>query len=324
MSLTAKQIKNELSLIEKGEDRTWGQLFITLDSVDKSGYWHCDSNSFTEWLSRNDWMFPVKSQMLWRYLAAGRFVRQEREGLLVKGIVVPELAEMSDAVSPENIEILAKLKRVIPEEKFAGYAEKVFTGNIKRKELRNTWQTYRPALEGKTARGRGVTEPCIDQQNPFQKRMLFEALTLESFQAAGASWTMIDRPVFYHVYLHVTPDGLRTRPNGLRLFPAVALVKPKDGLTQCHGLIMPSLARPPEKYILLSKYCDYLWAVELLIPEFKKYTSPLGLSNLPDHVGILRLSDASVHVVKPAKHFAGSGTSRDELFAALLLGSAKV
>jgi hypothetical protein len=316
---TTKQIEKELAIAERLEVRSWGRLSLLLDAIDKSGYWHRDSDSFTEWLGKNNSRFRLKTPMLWRILTAGRFVLKAREGLLSKGIIIPDLKEMSDSISPENIEILSKLERVIPTEMFCAFSGKVFSGNARRSELRDAWQTYRPALGGKTARGRGVSAPQLDQSDPKQYRSFMEAVTLGTLQAAGPQWTGVVSPSVYQFFLHVTPDGYQRSIIGQELFPAVVIVKPKHARTLYHALVFSSSlsCRP------LLKYCDYLWIV--LHPEQDK-RRPRTLRELSDHpkgVGIIEVNRGKVAVVKHAEDIDGAGESRADLISALLIRSLK-
>ena len=50
---TPKQIEKELTVIEKGVYRPWGTMSLLLDSIENTGYWHRDSDSFTSWLEKN-------------------------------------------------------------------------------------------------------------------------------------------------------------------------------------------------------------------------------------------------------------------------------
>lgn len=317
---TPKQIEKELAAIGKG-DRPWGALSLLLDSIENTGFWHRDSDSFTGWLEKNAFRFGVNPPMLWRILAAGRFVCQIRDRLIKKGILVPNLADMPDNVSPESVELLAKLERVIPEDAFPDLAHKVFSGQATRAELRFTWQTYRPALGGQTARGRGVPIPRLNLKDPDQYNSLMEAMVLDALKVAGPSWSGHKTPSIYQVFLHVNPDGHRKLP-GSYLFSAVVVIKPMSGDIEYHGFrYRPfSIAGSRAKEFPETTYCDFLWL--MTPPTSFTGTHPLKRKiELPEFIGLVELKDGQVNVLRRAERAPNSGELREQLTSALLARS---
>ena len=318
---TPKQIEKEMISVEKGDVRTWGQIFMLLDSIDQSRYWQKGANSFTGWIEMNAPALHTKPAMLWRILSAGRFVRQVAERVKMKGIEIPPFDVLPDSVSPENVELLSKLSRVMPDETFADFARKVFSGDVKRSELRGAWETYRPVLMGKTARGRGVVPPKLNIRDAEQFRSLLEADTLSAFQAAGPGWTGIASPLIYRVFVHVDPEGYRRSPI-TNLFPAVVVVKPPHGPIEYHGIRFASFSRSHDSYKGILMYCDYLWIFNHKSQEGKIKTTSNDLCiSLPDGIGILDISEGKVSVVRPAASVDGAGTMRGDIASALLVRS---
>ena len=319
---TPKQIEKELISIEKGDGRTWGQIFLLLDSIDQSRYWQKGANSFTGWIEMNAPALHTKPAMLWRILSAGRFIREVAERVKMKGIEIPPFDVLPDSVSPENVELLSKLSRVMPDETFADFARKVFSGDVKRSELRGAWETYRPVLMGKTARGRGVVPPKLNISDAEQFRSLLEADTLSAFQAAGPGWTGIASPLIYKVFVHVDPEGYVRSPI-TSLFPAVVVVKPPHKPIEYHGIRFASISRSPDSYKRILAYCDYLWIFNHKLQEGRriKIASNDLCSLLPDEIGILDISEGKVSVVRPAASVDGAGTMRGDIASALLVRS---
>lgn len=315
---TPKQIEKELSLVEKGEERSWGNLFLLLDSIDQTRFWLRDADSFTRWIETNALQLHTKPAMLWRILSAGRFARQVAERFKEKGIVVPSLEEMPDSISPENVEILSKLDRVTPDDTFSELSRRVFAGEVKRSELRGVWETYRPTLGGKTARGRGVVAPRLNQQDPVQYRSLMEAVILGSFQTAEPTWTGIKSPSVYKVFVHVNPDNYPV-PQGRYLFPAVVVVKPPKGRLQYHGIKFMAFFGDPSRYTGILEYCDYLWVFNRSVSSPNIVGACDDFSSLPNGIGVLEVVDGIVSVIKPACVVAGAGVKRIDLASGLLI-----
>ena len=203
---TPKQIEKELAAIERGEARTWGQTAVLLDKIDTGGYWHRDSDSFTEWLGKHAQIFGVKPAMLWRHLTSGRYLKQLRDSAAARNVAIPTLDLLPNSVSSESVELLAKLERIMPQADFEKLLQRMLEGDARRAELRSLWEAYRPVLGGKTARGRGVIAPRINRQDPEQYQSLMEANFLSALKAAGSAWTGVQEK-------YVTSDGVPVTAN---------------------------------------------------------------------------------------------------------------
>ena len=311
---TPKQIEKELALIERGERQSWGKFYLLLASIDQTRFWQRDADSYSSWILKTSNRLNINAAMLWRIISAGRFVLQTLEKLEGGGIDVPSLEEMPDTVSAENIEILSKLERVMPDNVFLEFARKVFNGKAKRSELRGAWETYRPILEGKTGRGRGVTPPRLNNQNPDQYQSLVEATVLDALRTAEPGWTNVTSPSVFKIYVHVNPEGY-FRGTDKYLFAAVAVVKPQNGPVEYHGIrFRTTTPISPNFYRTIMTYCDYLWILNHTVSEetlVKGYT--------PEKAGILEVKDNIVSVVRPSVFYEGSGSNRHKLASALLV-----
>lgn len=317
---TAKQIEAELTQLERGDHLHWGAVFLLLDSIEQSGCWQGEADSFTNWIDKNAVRFHVKPATLWRIFAAGRFVHQGRDRIIAKGANLPPIEEMADAVSPESVELLSKIERAIPDEKFAEIANKVFSGNCKRSELREIWQTYRPILKGKTARGRGVTAPRLDQKDPEQFNSLMEANAIRSIIADGYRWTGISEPEQYQLFPHISPENFQESSSS-SMFSAVAVVKPNHGKIQFYGLLFQAAFDFAKTYFLFNdyiSYCDRFW---LVIRSDAKRTCQSIVED-PDFnpaIGIIVVTDEIIQVHKNAESVSSSGINRGELAIAILI-----
>jgi len=316
---TPKQIEKELHLVEKGESRSWGQLFLLLDSVDRTNYWIRAADSFTSWIEKNSACMHVKPAMAWRILASGRFVQQIASRVAKSGIDIPPLDKLPNAVSPENIELLSKLARAIPDDVFLELARRVFAGDVKRSELRSTWETFRPVLKGQTARGRGTPPPRLNLKDPDQYRSVQEAIVLETFKAAGPSWLGVDNPTLYKFFIHVNPQGYKI-PFGSFLLTAVAILKPIGEDLQYHGICMPNYSKRIDSlYASRLSYCDYLWVFDLA--SFNQHAMSIDLDRIPPGIGVIKVANGNIQVLRTAEYIAGCGCNRIDLASVLLVRS---
>ncbi len=170
-------IREELEAIRAGESRRWWQIGCLLDQVEDTRYWMEDGRSFTHWMHKHAAEFPVKWTSLWRYMSSARYykaISREIQEKGIKGINCPKFEVLPKNVGPEALEYLSKISRVAPDDIFYPLANNFLSGKVTREELREVWETFRPALAGRTARGRGGA-PKIDAKNSDQSRMVMEA-----------------------------------------------------------------------------------------------------------------------------------------------------
>ncbi len=118
----------DLKALAEGQQRSWPRLATLLEEVDRSEYWRERAGSFTEWLEEFAEAMTLKPATLWRILSAGRFYASLRSDLAGNGISAPPLDALPASVSPEALELLAKLGRVAPSDVTNEIAARVLAG----------------------------------------------------------------------------------------------------------------------------------------------------------------------------------------------------
>lgn len=322
VSKNNEQMDDDLSALNAGESRSWVQIGLLLDQVEQSSYWQKTSGSFTEWLKALSPAIGLKEASLWRYLSATRYFEKLRTKLIASDVFIPPLHELSDKLSPENVEILSKLSRVTPIDVFQSLATQVVDGTITRAELRHTWQAYRPALEGKTARGKGVVAPIIDPKDPSKFDSIAEAQILTSLSAKGYKWAGITRPDRYELFINIFPEF----PLGIPVkfsYDAVAAVRArKSDFLVLHGIVIKTGGpldlsdAAKELQVLQTAYCDFLWFA------YHESTNKIAEDTIPKHIGLLIVTGdktADVKIVRQAERAPESGLHAGELAKGLLL-----
>ena len=250
----------------------------------------------------------MKDSSLWRYLTAGRYYQKLRETLQGRNIPCPPLEKLPETISPESLEILAKIERAAPKTLFEDVGERVLCGSVTRHELREIWKTYRPVLEGRTARGRGMTAPRINPGDERQLEMQKEATALTALMSAGPEWTEIKDAQFYYTIgdVPVPKTGLEKRA-----FDMLALVRETEDSPM---IMMGVQIKTMTKINSLAWYCDRLWltlVAKAKIPE---------VAYVPEFVGILRADSGRLKVERPAtKGYPGLGMKTGEMAKELLL-----
>jgi len=305
------EIKIELADIASGEDYTWGALSLLLQSVEKTLYWMESASSFTLWVEKKSENLGIKPATLWRVLTSGRYTMKVRGYLHRHGIEVPALEDLSGKISPENIEILAKLERVLPEEKYVEIAERVFQGNAKRAELRTLWQTYRPALKGRNARGRGVRKPQVDHENPEEHEFFMEATVLDALKASGTSWVKHDSMKSSRLFLNVITGD----PVNQNKFSAVMTVLLENDELELHGFKYCHPSTDIERLECPEvAFCDYFWIMLPFSPSFLG-ENPEVIKN--QYYGVLCINDGDISVIKPAVSGPSNGEYTEQTVCTL-------
>lgn len=285
-------LRHEITAIVSGEHWTWAQIGHLLDRVDKSGYWQSESSSFTAWLKERAGEFGVKESTLWRYLTAGRYYVQLRKSLSHRQVTCPPLENLSDTVSPENLELLSKLSRAAPDEVIQELAVKVIHGDITRAELRTTWQAYRPVLDGRTARG-GIDVPCINLNDRNQWHSQLEAMVLTTLSTASPEWTGVVKPEVYELIMYSSPLNRPTNHLSI-VFDAVVVVRENSHASlKIHGIEIKSggyLDNMTRQFETMAPFCDAVWLATPASPK------EISKANLPDFVGVMRIDEGNVIV----------------------------
>ncbi len=315
----ATALNDDLDALSNGKVRSWGQISHLLDQIEQQGTWQTEAKSFTEWMRNKAQAFDLKQAAFWRYLTAGRYYVQLRETLAAYNVSCPPLEALPDKVSPENLELLSKLARVIPDEGLRRLAGQVIDGSVTRAKLRTTWQAYRPALGGRTAQGGGVGAPRINLNDHIQTESLAMASVLATLTSAGPGWTGGEKPDLYEIFMELRPEYIAPR-SGSVVFDAVAVLREhKNSPLEIHGIEISSRSSPnmKEKFEGMAPFCSFLW---LAIPGG---AHDIAKSDIPRFVGVLRVEGNAVVVDRPAGPADLLGTELFAMTKGLLLRTLK-
>ncbi len=310
-----EQTQIELKALLRGDARTWAEIGYLLASVEFYGIWREEAGSFTEWLKRFAVRLGKKESSIWRYLTASRYYIELRKQMLAKGSQCPLLQNLPDRISPENLELLSKIERVVPPELMQSLSERVIAGVATRAELRDAWETFRPVLAGKTARGQ-VCPPRFDPSDLSQRRSLMEAVTfrgLSNYKEVLFGTTSYDfNEVFYHVDLKIH-NIINSK---ITLDAVVAIGNKNNGQLILNVIEIVTLINPQvlENISTMMKYCDFIW-----LATHEAYLDGL-VRDIPQNIGIFGINDLGhIHVVRQAIAEVDGGQNSYELIKSLLL-----
>ncbi|MBU3615178.1 hypothetical protein ICN46_09740 [Polynucleobacter sp. Latsch14-2] len=293
-----KTIVSSIKSLNADDARAWTKIALIVLQVEENNFWEASHRSFTEWLVSFGQSIGLKEGSIWRYYRAGKYY-QELQPLLSKNqITNPLLNELPTKVSPENIEILGKLERVMPNDIFIKLAAQVISATITRDSLRQTWLIYRPILEGRTARGMGMPIPRVDLKDKAQHDSLLEAHVFTALSQSAGSWLKTPKP-FHFELLRGEVARLAISESKFYYIDAIAIVQMNvDGPIELHGIEIKSNNSPVTKYDTLKKvssYFDFVWVT------FHDYDPKVGAKQIPSEFGLLEFKGQKIDIIKAAK-----------------------
>jgi hypothetical protein len=293
----ARPATRRTSALPKLGRASWVRTGIELARIEAEQSWSGSASSFSEWLKNQATKLGVEESNLWRYLSAVRFYPELRQSLIDGGHDCPEVQNLSEQVSPENLELLSKLIRVMPPADFAPLAARVLDRSAKRDELRKLWQAYRPALAGKTARGKGVAAPAFDKNDPANRIKLVIAQARLLLEADPLAWLCQSDPAFTHVVHDFRLPEKSALHGNAGMDMVIAVKRTESAPLELHGIEirLNLLSQTIPGIVDLAQSVNYLW-----VAFAKPYKAGL-LASIPAHIGILNINDGSISVVRVAE-----------------------
>lgn len=309
-----------LTAATRGERVAWPKVGRLLHEAETQGAWRGGAENFTAWM--REVAAPacgLKETSVWRYLRAFRIYERLRADFAARGTELPPPEQLQAAVGPESLELLDKLTRAAPRDVTDPVVRRLLAGSVERKEIRTLWYDYRPALLGRTARGRGVRPPKVDVRSPQAEVSLTKAHVLSLLRLGGAGWVSASEADRYVVFPNVQLPAVRVAPGQpCPMVDAVVLVVPKPGAPpEFHGIfVCASATSGPafDGWTSLVPYFTRLWVVS----ASREGPSSGSPTKLP--YGVLRVDGGRLAVeVEPPRRVPQAGTKTGDLAIELLL-----
>lgn len=288
------------TLVELGnaQRRRWNLIGAVLDEVDKTRTWAHTASSFTEWMRVAAPAIGLKESSLWRYLRAARIYGGLHRELTAQNVTVPELEAMVPDVSAESLELFDKLRRAAPPHVANPVALRLVRGEITRDALRTLWVDYRPAMEGRTAQGRGVQVPTVNRRSAAAADSLMEAEALMALRSGDRGWSGSSSPDVYEVFSHIVLPTPKASKSRVMLDVVVVARHGPDEPLQIHAIEVRSradLGKTSRQWAHLAEYVDVAWVA------VTGANKPDATHALPEDVGVLHISRGHVQVVRSAR-----------------------
>ncbi len=295
---------------EKSGTQKWGVMSSYLIAIEDS-LRDSASSSMTIWIRRYAKQTGTQPSTLWRLLAAGKTYRELREECEQDGVSLPDLEDPAIAASPESLEILGKLARVMPPD-LKDIQRATLEGKISRRELRDLWITYRPVLDGKNARGWPAQKPRFNSRNPDMQLAHKRAQAVHAIREAGPFWLGNTESYIYKVFPtdevkefeHLFRSPEDSRPDAIVVHaPSV------EARLEVYSLII-ALATPNDLGILaISGQVPQLDGVWVVITAEQRKSA---LSEPYPDCGVLMLGNTSVRKLRNAARQPSNDFAREK------------
>ncbi|MGH8128527.1 MAG: hypothetical protein ACRETO_10360 [Gammaproteobacteria bacterium] len=306
-----------LTSLKAGERLPWPQIATALDQVDRKSAWRQDgAASFTNWLEQLAGDSGMGVAILWRSLSALRFYEHLRKDFPKLALMPVE--SIQKGITPDHLELLSKLSRVMSRAEFKAQLRAVLDGTVSRTQLRDTWRAFRPALGGRTARGRGQEIPRANPNDPQQFQSLLEARLYQTLATVGPVWTGFPDPEVYRLILGAAPVRIPGASERV-VFDAVCVIQDrKHDPVLIEGIEFtgrgPHWQRKMAFLESLVPYCDYFW---LVVPE---PPSDEEMAAVPADIGVLVADDHEIRPLRLAQRPPYDAAKREALLMGLLVG----
>jgi hypothetical protein len=298
-----------------GAHSRWGLDASELLKVEDSGEWSKQCASFSLYVTRAAQKKKKTKSSLWRLRSAGRYYNELRKKFDPTGKYLPRLEDPLVQASPESLEIVGKISRVAPSEFVEELQRRTMEGEISRRELRDIWETYRPVLGGKTARGRGIEAPRYDKRNGAMRRALAEANSLAPIVQRGPAWLGVLGSAYVYRVVHISGnDALK------HLYPStpdvvVLLAEKEHSPLVLHGV---EAGFTVEGNKLLESFDRYSTNVDYLWFATSKRLYPQEIAKIPEEIGVLFTGQESIEVIRHASRISSGIDEREGLLRILL------
>jgi hypothetical protein len=310
--------QSTLHQIYNAQANSWASIGRVLDEVDRTDFWQSEASSFTQWLTKCGEILKLKEASMWRYLLSYRVGIQLHDELTASGVMCIDKEEFLNSTSPEFLEIYSKISRVAPKPILHELAVRMVNNAVTRSELRKVWTTYRPILDGQTARGKGVVAPAIDASDARLQDQQTNAAIVAKLDTSSA-WIGDEASYSYRTFHDVRPLNTSGERPKIAIDVVALVKKQRYSLPEIHAIEVVKSIEDPKRLKLQfddrRHLCHYLW-----FATSDTQANLANVNNVPGACGILIFSEQEISVYRLAQYLAPSSV---EQMAFSLLDAAK-
>lgn len=289
-NLIFKKIEAKLKNVLESDHIDWIQVGRVLSEVKEHNYWSINFGSFSKWLESWGKEINLCKATLWRYITAQKKYERLRAEASKFGYDFEAIEDLKCPISPEGIEIFDKLSRILKENEVYEMMNRFIDGEITRKELREKWNVFKPALEQKASHG-----------------LFGESIVLDALRLNSNEWLRKDKaeykkgkviyrvPSFSKFFQSVTVTNSIHNQHYV-LDAILALQEMSNEPLHIHGVaIVSQNLLEYERFEAYRKYCNALWIA-----------APRGVAEdinvkIPQGIGLISVNNKEIEVIITAE-----------------------
>lgn len=263
--------------IQLNIDSLWGNTALVLLKVHQEESWQTEYASFTAWLNAMAERNKVQESVLWRIFGAGRFYSSF--GPSFDGLALPNLIEMSSAMTAEQVELIEKIARLASRTDLREILELGINKKLTRKDLRLKWRVLRENEKNSSStEDSKIDKTLLSLLTPESGKEIFGVESAENYKAL------------------YQPKASIVSTDNNKIQPEIVIILKKE---QPELIIIEQLRRAEadseksERISTLQYACDEFW---ILMPSA---FFNIAQSMIPTQMGILCHQDG---IVKARRH----------------------
>jgi hypothetical protein len=187
------QLESELQSLVSEEKQHWQEVAKLLITAKRDEFYKEHAKNYTQWLRLISKKVDIHEAWFWRILKAGEYYLSITE--------TDDVDLISNSVlNPDKLDLLEKIGRYAPEEKREELLDRALSGNISRRELRETWNNYKPIGANRSGRKAENEKFKPAEINPATQSVINKAIILDALK--NPEWMMpgvIDHKFFSNV-----------------------------------------------------------------------------------------------------------------------------
>lgn len=284
-----KEIEQELGKILQTDRQNWVTIYDLMCQVEQGKLWQGVHHSFTAWVRFLANTNHVHESLLWKRKKEGEIYKEYESRAKQKNKIVPKMQDLK--VSPDNLELIDKIAQSNDSVK-DNLIDKLLNNDIKRRDLKNAWQTVREQKQAKNQKAVKVNSHDKIKQTSKAKQVYQTTLKAIDIVLAlnNPDWLDSDFNITRYsskynkkVYSEFTEFAVYTGSSRYSRRIDVMIIENMTAATNyelnLHGIeikVSKNDLLKDKKMGEYTEYCDYFWLAipESLLEEAKEIILP--------------------------------------------------
>jgi len=301
MGNNIKKIEKELSDLVQQDKQAWTHFYVLLKEIEDQELWrNADCKSFTSWVKNFSVQNKIHESVVWNRKKAGKVYENYVQIKKNEGIEVAKLEDLN--ITADSLVLLDKIAKESPV-LGAELTDKVVSGELKRKELREAYKAIRDPNKIKSKKKKD--EELIEVakiEDRVTSAQIVEALKDELWLGKSKETVHFYSTFMKNKYKPLTEfpvfPGTSTKSRRIDVLVAENLTTIEARDLFLHGIeikVSSGDLKADKKYSEYTEFVDYMW---LAVPnELIEVAKEVKFNDC----GIISIKDGQATVIEQAK-----------------------